>query len=645
MANPQPRVMNFFEHQEHARKRTTLLMLLFIVAVVFIVVAVYFVTAFAILMSGAHQTDPSGPTVFQWWDPLRFIAIVVTVVAFIALASLYKITTLRGGGEKIAEILGARRVLRSTKDRKERRYLNVVEEMAIASGMPVPPAYLMDQEAGINAFAAGNSPSDAVVAVTRGALDQLSRDELQGVIAHEFSHIFNGDMRLNVRLIGIIFGILALGILGGYMLRGMAFSRRGKGGGAVILIGIGLLLVGYIGTFIGRIIQAAVSRQREFLADASSVQFTRNPAGISGALAKIGGLDVGSRLENPASRQASHMFFGEDSRPWMAFLLSTHPALDERIRRIDVSFTGKTQAPAASAPVAGPAAGISQMAGAAVAAAPVAATVVDRVGTLTDENIAIGETILHGIPDSLRETVTTPRGAEMAIYALLLDEDPTEREKQLAVLGRDLSPDDARECETLFQLTRKLWAGHRLPLVDLALPALRELPFEDFARLFRIMEALVLADGKVTLFEFSLQWLVTYRLHAAKGRQQAVAFRSIKPLQKDFLILLQALATAGQPDDPAAAKHAFNEGLARVEAFAKEKPDFKPDAPASFGALGPALNRLSLGFFDVKRQVIDACAHCAFADREVTIQETELLRLVSLSLDCPLPPFVAAPSR
>ncbi len=336
----------FFEHQDIARRRTGLLIFLFCAAVVAIVLAVYTVVALVNVNFGLMQPDvPHGQTRPEpFWNPQLFSVVTLATMAIIALGSLYKISELSAGGEAVALMLGGRRIHPLTKDFAERQLLNVVEEMALASGVPVPPVYVLDQEDGINAFAAGHRPGDAVIGVSRGSLDYLDRDELQGVMAHEFSHILNGDMRLNLRLVGVLHGILILAVIGYYILRGGVHSGgSGKkgGAGAIFLVAIGLIVIGGVGLLFGRLIKAAVSRQREFLADASAVQFTRYPAGIAGALKKIGGLSRGSRINDAHAGEVSHMFFGEAVSALGLDWLGTHPPLADRIRRIDPSFDGQ----------------------------------------------------------------------------------------------------------------------------------------------------------------------------------------------------------------------------------------------------------------------------------------------------------------
>src|SRR5690554_5144476 len=347
--------MNFFEQQAQARRSTTRLVVLFAMAVVGIVLAIDLAVAAV-----------AGPN----WGLLAFTTL--ATLAVIGLGSLYRLASLRGGGDSVALQFGGTPVPQDTTDASLRRLRNVVEEISIASGVPVPSLYVLENEAAINAFAAGYSPDDAAVAVTRGALDRLNRDELQGVIAHEFSHILNGDMRLNIRLMGVLFGILVLALIGRKIIEGSR-GRGSRGAGGVLVAALGLMVVGYIGLFFARLIKAGVSRRRESLADASAVQFTRQTAGLAGALKKIGGYEAGSYLRAADPEEVSHMLFSPGAR--LASLFATHPPLTERIRALDPSFreedyvrVGFTDQRAAAA--AEPASGAQAFA--AAAAAPVA---------------------------------------------------------------------------------------------------------------------------------------------------------------------------------------------------------------------------------------------------------------------------------
>ena len=328
--------MDFFEAQEYAQKRTKWLVLWFALAVIAVVAAVDFLFY---LFLGQKMGE----------DLVPFLAMVSFATAgIIVIASLFKTKQLGRGGEVVAHDLGGRLVMPGSTDFQEKRLLNIVEEMAIASGMPVPQVFLMDEEESINAFAAGTEPSNAVIGVTRGCVQRLTRDELEGVIAHEFSHILNGDMRLNMRLMGIVFGLLVISIIGRGMVEMLRYQSQGRrrnskeGGGALLalfLIGLGLLVIGSLGVLFGRLIQAGISRQREFLADASAVQFTRNPSGISGALKRIGGLAGLTKMKSAKASEASHMFFSNGGM--FSFGLATHPPLDVRIKAIEKNWDGE----------------------------------------------------------------------------------------------------------------------------------------------------------------------------------------------------------------------------------------------------------------------------------------------------------------
>lgn len=637
--------MNFFEHQDRARSKTTLLAFLFALAVAGIIVGLYLASRVIFL----YSTVKSGEVQHvRWWDLQDFASIAVLGIAFIGIASAIKMQGLRGGGSKVATMLGGRLVRPDTRDLKERRLLNVVEEMAIASGVPVPMVYVLDEEQGINAFAAGHSTSDAAIAVTRGCLITLSRDELQGVIGHEFSHILNGDMRLNIRLIGILFGVLAMTIVGRILVRagyfsGRGASRRGGGTAAIALMGIALILVGYIGILVGRMIQSAVSRQREFLADASAVQFTRNPQGIASALKKIGGYGHRSYIQTPQAEQASHLFFGQGRRLHLfTRIFSTHPPLEERIRRIDPSFAGEVPPAEAPAPEAARALGPEPLR--AVQGTPSLmadpSDIARQVGNPTAEHLLVGSALRQMVPDALGVAISIPEGAAHTVYALLLEPDPEARGRELDALAQRLKPSEMDEVRALYSHVESLDPRARLPVVDLAMPSLRRLPDAERDRFLTRVEALVRADEKLTLFEFAVQWMVVYRLGHAERPPGGPKYRRVGPLLKDIALLLSAMAHAGNPGNPEAARRAFDLGRARIADPDRVSLPFAKREDVQFKAVGRAFDRFSLATYEVRGKIIDACAHTALADRAVTVEEAELLRVVSLALDCPLPPFL-----
>ena len=644
---------NFFVRQDEARRNVGKLIVLFAIAVAGIIVVLYIALRLIWLLylssdDSASQYSATMLSDFRLWDPLSFFGVAIAVSLIIFIASIIKTGQLKGGGKAVAEMLGGTLIPGNTKELKERQLLNVVEEMAIASGVPVPLVYVLNKENGINAFAAGLTLEDSAVAVTRGALNSLNREELQGIIGHEFSHILNGDTRLNVQLIGIIFGILVIGIIGGKLLEGMRGSR--KGGGIIILVGLVLLIVGYAGSFMGRLIQSAVSRQKEFLADASSVQFTRNPSGIIGVLKKIAGYISGSKISSATARQASHMFFGE-SHAALLFtkFLATHPPIVERIKRLDPHFAGelaaiKSDADADHAPMyEAPISSFNESAPAAQNIASVKPQdVVNLVGNPTGSSLAQSRAILDAINDELKKTLNTPAGAVTVIYALLMGSDCQEREKQIEAIHRSVAnKGDTEGVLSLCDLIVGLKDNQKLPIVELAVPQLRRLTEMEKRNFLETINALVTADRKTTLFEFFIQWTLNqYLIRDKEDLYATTTFFRIAQVEYDILIILKALANSGNFGNEDAAKADFKAGVAQIPELAAKNPDFTYTEKINFDLIGTALKQLANASFKIKQSVVDACAYCAFNDKTISIAEWELLRAVSLTLHCPLPPFV-----
>jgi hypothetical protein len=524
------------------------------------------------------------------------------------------------------------------------------------TGVPVPPVFMLAEEPGINAFAAGYSPSDAVVAVTRGTAEQLSRDELQGVVAHEFSHILNGDMRLSIRLIGVLHGILLIGLIGRIMLRLASnsrggSSRRGKGGGNatlyMALVGLALFVLGYLGTLVGNLIKAAVSRQREFLADASAVQFTRNPRGLAGALKRIGAAAAGSRLRAANASEASHMFFAEGVWEGITGLTATHPPLKERIRRLDPEWDGTFPAEAASpAEFEQGSEAASGLVGAAAAQVGEAAEFVpvtivahaaDQVGDPTERHRKYAAALVEALPAPVLQSVREPYGARAVLFGLLLDQNGEIRDKQLASLHQLATPN-------LFELTQKLLPAldeldvrARLPLVDLALPALRAMSSSQYREFLNCFKELVQADNRLGLFEWTLYRVVLRHLRPQfeKTAARRAMYYGLQRMGLQCSVLLSTLAHAD--GRRAAAPVAFARGAEKLPGVGVRLLD-----PAQCGLepLSKALDELAHVAEKKRRPVVDACAACICADREVTVAEAELLRGVCDMLDCPMPPLL-----
>jgi Zn-dependent protease with chaperone function len=626
--------MDFFAQQDQTRTRSLYLTLLFALAVLFVAVAVYFAVQLALYLSmDKLNISMNG---FTWFDAPMFLLVITGTLGVIGVGSLVKMLQLKKGGSYVAEHLGGRRVNRLSADKDEKRLLNVVEEMAIASGLPVPQVYLMAEEKSINAFAAGYSPGDAAIAVTRGCLQKLNREQLQGVIAHEFSHVLNGDMRLNIRLIGFLYGIMVIAIVGRGLLRGSRRSRNNKGGGQTMLLALALMVIGYVGQLFGRIIQSAVSRQREFLADASAVQFTRNPGGIAGALKIIGGFSKGSRIESPNAHEASHLFFSTAIRS----LFATHPPLDERIRRIDPGYSGHvTTSGTGFEEVAGKSfdSSVSMM-----AADPGEAR--QHVGNLTPQHLAYSSQLLSALPVRIRDELDDLLGASAIVCGLLLDRDAKERDRQIKVLNKMAPAELTRQVLILEKEIRGLKPVFYLPVLELAIPTLRCMSPAQVAGLKRYVQALIEADGKLTLFEFVLEKIVTHQLGLvySQSKKQTIVKR-FDLLLPQIVTLLSMLAKSGNTDIQGARK-AFDAGFEQLRPLSGASRESISER-VSFKDVDTALDKLALAAPSIKRVIFHACCECVLLDKKVSIPEAELLRATASVMDIPVPPFLFHPIK
>lgn len=625
--------MNFYQHQDRARRRTALLVAYFALAVALIALAV---NAVAFAFFGATGDPPM--TLAQYLDTDVWAFITLLVFGLILAGTLHTSFRLRGGGTSLADMLGARRIDPDTGEPGERRLVNVVEEMSIASGTPVPTLYVLDGEAGINAFVAGLRPTETVMVVTRGALESFSRDELQGVVAHEYSHIFNDDMRINLRLMGVVAGIVLIGQLGRFMLRSGTHGR-GRGSGQVAIAGFAIFVIGAVGLFFGGLIKAAISRQREFLADASAVQFTRNPEGIAGALYRIREHTGGSLLDNAHAEDVSHFCFGESVHSAFSSLMATHPPLDARIRAIDPDYVERRRsapAPAGEADtpgVAPPPPGATGFAGGGEALTP--AAVAASVGTLRPDAVERGRRIHAALPPALLEAAHDADGACALLYALVLvANDAEERPTGLALLGREAGEDASAASARLAELVAAQPARARLPVLNLCLPALRTLEPAAREALQRRLRALVALDRRCTLFEFALLHVLADHLREDAG--QAIAPRYFRYAEvSDALVLVYSVLARSGASREDAMRAAFDRAF---------KPFGEPGALAepercTLDALERALGQLEALSPLLKEGVIRAAADCVIHDGRVTAGEAELLQVLAVSLDCPLPPL------
>lgn len=647
--------MDFFARQDSARRRTALLLLLFTVAVGATVLVVYGLFRWLpVVFSGA-----GGSLLRQrFWIPTLLLWTAVPTVLLVLFGSVWKIAQLDRGGVAIAELLDARRVQPNSTRPDERRLLNVVEEMAVASGLPVPPVYVLDCD-GINALTAGFAAADTVVCVTRGALRALSREELQGVVGHEFSHIVNGDGRLDLQLVGLLHGLLCIALAGRLVLE---IATEGdiddwRGVAALGIIGGLLWLAGMTGWLASSCIRAAVCRQRERLADAAAVQFTRHPLALAGALRKIGGLLAGSHVPGVRAGEVGHMFICTAAPAGQTDFFDTHPPLAERIRWLDPQFDGRfppyqlppepEETGPGGAGAAAPPMEVSVVAPAFASSAPAAAAadaLAEESGVAVREYVARAQALIAALPRPLRAAAREPSGARAVIYALLLDRGPAVRERQWTALEQRLDPALLAEVRQFVPLAADLPPEARWPLADLCLPALKLLSLPQFREFKEGMDLLIGADGSIDLFEYvlarTLGRVLSSSLEGAARTRTRIL--SLPRIAQEASVLLTCMARAGQADETRA-RLAFEASVRALPAPAGNVR-FLPAAEAGLEAVDDALARLLLAAPALRRRLIDACLKGLLHDGRAADEEVQLLRAIAAALDCPLPAWVEGPA-
>ena len=651
--------MDFYSRQAAARGQSRWLVFSFIVALLAVALALDFVLfTFIASRNSYYGFNALG---YAAANPGEVVFCTLAVMGVLGIASLYKSMELRGGGGVVARSLGGVLVTADTTDFKRKRLLNVIEEMAIASGVPMPEVYVLEQEPGINAFAAGHTPANAAVTVTQGALDRLSRDELQGVIGHEFSHILNGDMRLNIQLMGWVFGLFVIGLIGRLILQ---FSPRGSdrrdSNAAFLALGFAIMVLGYVGLLAGRILQAAVSRQRERLADASGVQFTRNPQGLKGALVKIAALPDGSALVAADAEQAAHMFFAEG----LSRVFATHPPILERIRELDPHFDMRELERAAAEPDQQPSA--AEVAGLAAAQAPSAAArsqfagggglggfgqisrsgagvgiaqaarAVAQVGQPDTAHIEHAQAVRLALPPGARELTESPGGAQALVVALLISADPAVRERQLESLAKSANAATVEVIQRVIPIAQALNPMLRLPILQRAFPALRRSTVPQRKALVKLVNDLIHADARVDVFEFCLAMLLETLLNDELSASRPHGKLTLEDEAGEISLLFATLAQIGAQDEQAA-RAAYEVGISTV--LPMRRPPFvaAPDWQQKLSAAFPRLGQLHPF---AKKAVIEGLVKTVANDEMLMDEEAELLRTVCAVLHCPLPPML-----
>jgi Zn-dependent protease with chaperone function len=643
--------VNFFDAQDRARQASRRLVAAYIVATILIVLGVTAIVGVALFnFSQAGQGFTAGDFVAQQ-APILIGTALLTMFLILG-SSLFKTSVLSAGGGRVATSMGGTLVPADVQDPLRRRLRNVVEEMSIASGVPVPEIYVLEEENSINAFAAGYTPSDAAVAVTRGTLELLDRDELQGVIAHEFSHILNGDMRLNIRLMGVLYGIMVLGLIGRLIVRGgyhtsIVSSRRDRGTPVVLIIGLGLVILGGIGIFFARIIKAGVSRQREYLADASAVQFTRRSDGIANALKKIGGYSAGSLIKSTDPEEVSHMLFGTGAR--FSGLFATHPPLVERIQALDPSFKESDFPrvdPRQRRTMTGPDAVHSSLAGdittalATGGAAVLADSIAETVGQPESEHIEYAQHLRQSVPESLYEAAHSSEFAYLLTIALILDRSGRTVDRQLSLAREQLGTERARLLRRYYEELATTSAEFRLPLLAIAFPALKLRPAQELSYLVSLTTRLIEIDGEIDFYEYCFYRILMSNLgHAIdpSGRRNALHARR-RELQSATINLLRVLASYGHESQDES-NAAFQAGRATLGPWAQGY-EYQSDESYTVAMLDHSLDVL-LGLNNKgKESLLRAISTTAAHDAKLAVGEAELIRAVCATLDYPLPPIL-----
>ncbi len=650
--------MNFFEHQEKARKQSRWIIIAFIAVALLIVVVIDIIALLIFSVQDGMSSQAQTVAFSGIFDPAFLQANSATLLGTsavtggaIGLASLGKIASLRSGGGKVARDMGATIVTPDTKDPLRRRLYNVVEEIALASGTPVPEVYVMENEPGINAFAAGYTPADAAVAVTQGTLERLNRNELQGVIAHEFSHILNGDMRITIRMMGVIFGIMVIAILGRKFLHASRYrvsSSRDNSGMGIVGIGLALMVVGYVGLFFARWMKSALSRQREYLADASAVQFTRDPSSISGALKKIAAYDHSSYLRQDAE-EVGHMLFGSGYR---SLMFATHPPLEKRIERLDRRYDPNEieqlaiklkkqehrehiQAEEASREQEDKASGKKNSSFFDVD------NLIDNIGNPTNEGIAAAAVLAASIPSSLSSPAHSLEWAPEVLFYCMLDTNEAIRDKQLLIVVAEMGDISERKIQHLLSTHGTVATEQRLPLMEICFPMIKRRPINEIENILNTVEQLAAADDTIDSYEYLITRLIKQYLFEAHipNRTRLHGNKRLKTCVHELTTVVSVLASHGQHSGSSEglqlAQKAFRAGMS-VADINHTNLSFSDDWQVRLDKAITVLDKLTA---KDKSTVVAALARTVLDDGKVITEEHEMLRVICGLLHVPLPLF------
>ncbi len=649
--------MYFFDQQERAKRKSVVLVILYTIAVGLSIGLVYLLALWAAaicryfynVIGSYYDMDGtfvplSNPGLWNVW--IFAIVIMLGLVVMVG-ATLRRIRFMGSGAESVALLMGGTLVDPRTQDSVHKRLLNIVEEMAIASGLPIPMVYVLLREPGINAFSSGFSHDATAIAVTQGALDMLTREELQAVVAHEFCHILYGDTQLKTLMAGLLHGLMMpwhvvrISLMG--IVRGHSAVPHPIALGIVVVtavVSVPLIVVTQISAIIAAWLKRHVSVQREYLADAAAVQFTRNGMALAGAFKKIGGYIAGSRVLSPEHEYASHFFFANPLASGMlswAWLL-VHPPLEKRIRRIDPGFDG-TFARVASKP--------NLHAGDPVTSMPegVQLKTVEHtmafldVAEMPDRNhLDAACHLLRGLQHQVEMYAREPQLAPVIVYAFLLSQDAGVRQQQRNKLVATVSSDTL---DTLDMLSADLADRKRdafLAAIKLAARSLRSLAPADQAQLMQNVEALIAVDGKVSFLEAAIRQAVRQEVGHSVQNPKGATHRKMpaSEFRKTCRALLSCLAYWGTYDI-VEEEDAYKAGMREVQEPHETVPDMLAAAECTQALFTAALENFAPLPASQRNTVMDACHACIASNNVATDDDIRLFRNIAAALKCPMP--------
>jgi Zn-dependent protease with chaperone function len=645
--------MDFFSQQEESRRQSHKIIWRFILANILIATVLNFAIQAVYIVGIAGGTSkkqyPVHSTILEStlqqlldWRPFVIVNIIVFLI--IGTAALLKFRSLASSGGAVAQMLGGQKVTHDSPDPLEKRLVNIVDEMSIASGLPVPEVYVLQGQDGINAFASGPTPERSAVAVTRGAIERLSRDELQGVVAHEFSHIIHGDVRLNIRLAAYIYGLLILVGVGNILLelsRGRSYSNSSrKAFMPLLMMGIVIVGIGTLGKVLSVLMSAAISRNREYLADATAVQLTRNAAGLAGALKKIGGYQFGSSIDSRDADGVAH-FFLADAKRLSLFdrFASTHPPLMDRIKKLDPTFNGELPDSASiELQTVSSSEGISALQGGSIS--------VNAAHAHSRNSIESPSVLINPTKELISSSWMPPLAVtsrlqklghpELMVYAMLMGRDPITKAKQVEIIAESLAGGDL---EKEMGSAAALDINQKLSLMLMAIPLIQGSSKDRLSKLQGVVKRLVEADGHTTLFELLSMILIHFSLQGDTVGLSLLGGRSDESIQryKTPLQVITSIFALCSSEKISEQQAAFEKG--------------KKILSLTFDQLGTqqlgidrilwSIDQMRNSSPKVRKALMDALFEISHSNEVISPHEQAFLRLSAMLLRMPLPAAIA----